>query len=313
MASWKQESEVYKTRMYEKYGIIEEKFDKQAFNNDPIAYFESINYELHGTEWISAMWNLLKLAKTDSKLIKKQLGPNGQKVVQILAKILLKNPNLASKVESKIGSITPQVGSQYEQALMTEKSLARYDRILEDDLLEEKLGKGAKITIIVVVIAILITIGLALLGANGAGNNIAAEVGKDMPFSGKLKILAQYPLKSLKYGGQIAWEGVKNAGASAVNSVKNLFAGSGKEIGQAASQVSNVSIPPEATDIIHRISQAVSNNSDKLATLQDYVNVRPGVTAQTTRDIAQSTLQGAFAMGKIDMGTLQTIAGSLGL
>ena len=164
MASWKQESEVYKTRMYEKYGIIEEKFDKQAFNNDPIAYFESINYELHGTEWISAMWNLLKLAKTDSSLFKKQLGPNGQKVVQILKTIVDKNPKLKKLVAEKQKSITPQMEASADKVLMAEgvSLLRKYDRLLDENLLNEKWSDkstGAKVGIIVAIIAILLLIG----------------------------------------------------------------------------------------------------------------------------------------------------------
>lgn len=270
MASWKQESEVYKTRMYEKYGIIEEKFDKQAFNNDPIAYFESINYELHGTEWISAMWNLLKLAKTDSSLFKKQLGPNGQKVVQILKTIVDKNPKLKNLVAEKQKSITPQMEASADKVLMAEGAslLRKYDRLLDENLLNEgkkwsEKSTGAKVGIIITIIAILLLI-----------------------------------------GGFIYYVATKDsAGAQTM----------AQTAGQVVSQASNVSIPPEATDIIHRISQAVCNNSDKLETLQNYVNVRPGVTAQTTRGITQAALNGAFATGRIDMSTLQTIAGSLGL
>jgi len=167
MASWKQESEVYKTRMYEKYGIIEEKFDKQAFNNDPIAYFESINYELHGTEWISAMWNLLKLAKTDSSLFKKQLGPNGQKVAQILKKIVDKNPTLKALVTDKQKSMTPQMEASADKILMAESTslLQKYDRLLDDNVLNEgfkdwwgKKSTKAKILIIAGIIAAILII-----------------------------------------------------------------------------------------------------------------------------------------------------------
>ena len=138
MATWKEDSQVYKTRLYEKYGIIEEKFDKQAFNEDPIGYFESINYNLKGIDWIPAMWNLLKLAHTDSKFIKKQLGPNGQKVSAILCKILLKNKDLGQQVEAKMET-TPDYSMA--DTVLQESNLIKYDRILDGDILNEgKLG-----------------------------------------------------------------------------------------------------------------------------------------------------------------------------
>lgn len=187
MATWKDESQVYKTRLYERYGIIEEKFDKQAFNEDPIAYFESINYELHGTEWISAMWNLLKLAKTDSSFVKKQLGPNGQKVAQILKTIVEKNSWLRDKVAAKIQTITPQLESSADKILMAESAslLKKYDRILDDNILNEGIKEWStakKIGVIVIIIGIILIIaGIAhaiITGNASQAGQVASQAGQ---------------------------------------------------------------------------------------------------------------------------------------
>ncbi len=288
MASWKQESEVYKTRMYEKYGIIEEKFDKQAFNNDPIAYFESINYELHGTEWISAMWNLLKLAKTDSSLFKKQLGPNGQKVVQILKIIVDKNPKLKNLVAEKQKSITPQMEASADKVLMAEGAslLRRYDRLLDDSVLNEGKIKdwwnrqtaGKKVGIIATIIAILLLIGgfiYYVATKDSAGAQTIAQTGANV---------------------------VQNAAPT-------------------LEQIANSVVTDNPDTVINGIGLVVKNglgNADKVVNVVKDLANQAGYTfnangGQGTVNSVVRTLTSLFQEGQISLGDLLKLAGKAGL
>jgi hypothetical protein len=229
MSSWKNESVEYRNRLCERYGVIEEKFDKQAFNEDPIAYFESINYELHGTEWISAMWNLLKLAKTDSSLVKKQLGPNGQKVAQILKKIVDKNPTLKALVTEKQKSMTPEIEASSDKILMAEGSslLKKYDRLLDGNVLNEgfkdwwgKKSTKAKVLIIAgIIAAILIIAGIIYYvttkdsaGAQAMTQTASSVVGNASQTAQEVSEVATKALsnKEVSLTGKLAYYILKN-------------------------------------------------------------------------------------------------------
>lgn len=161
--TWKNESRKYKEKMYEAYNL-NEAFDKVSFNSDPVGYFESINYDLKGIDWVPAVWNLLRLAKTDSNILKGQLGPNGEKVRAIVLKILNKNPDLKNRVESteqKLPQIVNRYGNSLEKPLLTERKIANYERMLESNRLNEALSKKVKMAILLVLLAVLATTGLS--------------------------------------------------------------------------------------------------------------------------------------------------------
>lgn len=161
--AWKNESRRYKEKMYKAYNL-NEAFDKVSFNNDPIGYFGSINYDLKGIDWVPAVWNLLRLAKTDSNILKGQLGPNGKKVKTIVLKLLNRNPDLKSKVENteqKLPQIMNKYGNSLERSLLTEREIVNYERMLESDRLNESLSKKVKTAILLVLLAVLATTGLS--------------------------------------------------------------------------------------------------------------------------------------------------------
>lgn len=291
MSSWKNESVEYRNRLCERYGIIEEKFDKQAFNEDPIAYFESINYELHGTEWISAMWNLLKLAKTDSSLVKKQLGPNGQKVAQILKTIVDKNPTLKALVTEKQKSMTPEIEATADKILMAEGTslLKKYDRLLDDNVLNEgfkdwwsKKSTKAKVLIIAgIIAAILIIAGIIYYVAtkDSSGTQAITQMGTQV---------------------------VQNAAQNAAPTLE---------------QIANSVSTNDPDTIINGIGLVVKNglgNSDKVVNVVKDLANQAGYTfnangGQGTVNSVVRTLTSLFQEGQISLGDLLKLAGKAGL
>jgi hypothetical protein len=158
--TWNSESKRYAERMYRKYEMsLEEAFDKQAFEADPVGYFKSIDYKITGFDWIPAMWNLIKMAWSDYTPSKYEsmgpkFGPKGQKAIAIMKQVINNNPKLKSRVE-RLQARAPKNEKQVETEIselmgeLKESSRSSYNR------LEEGLGGKAKLGIIISLLALL--------------------------------------------------------------------------------------------------------------------------------------------------------------
>ena len=158
--TWNSESKRYTERMYRKYEMsLEEAFDKQAFEEDPVGYFKSIDYKITGLDWIPAMWNLVKLAWSDYTPSKyastgSKFGPKGQKAIAIMRQVINNNPKLKSRVErlqAKAPKNEKQVEAEISELMgeLKESNRSSYNR------LEEGFGTKAKLGIIISLLALL--------------------------------------------------------------------------------------------------------------------------------------------------------------
>lgn len=315
MSSWKNESVEYRNRLCERYGVIEEKFDKQAFNEDPIAYFESVGYKLKAGEWIPAMWNLFKLFRTDSRLASNQIGPNGYKVAQILSNILLKNESLRDQVESKMSAST-----------LTESSLKRIDRLMNDEVLNEKkwkdYDKSQKIKIIIIIIAGIILVTIAALGFIGYQNGGASALQNATSFLDKLKVIVSLPAQAFKtvdpqslqqVAQEVASDPVAQTASSAIDTVVQNAA-------QVVSQAKGIT----GSDIYDVVSAAVYKGGDALKEIQTmaqldisgYIDPNTGrlstiVSKSSIIQILTGYLKQALASGNTSLDSFYELADAL--
>lgn len=158
--TWNSESKRYTERMYRKYEMsLEEAFDKQAFEADPVGYFKSIDYKITGLDWIPAMWNLIKMAWSDYTPSKYEsmgpkFGPKGQKAIAIMKQVINNNPKLKSRVE-RLQARAPKNGKQVDAEISELMGELKESNHSSCNRLEEGLGGKAKLGIIISLLALL--------------------------------------------------------------------------------------------------------------------------------------------------------------
>ena len=168
--TWNSESKRYTERMYRKYEMsLEEAFDKQAFEEDPVGYFKSIDYKITGLDWIPAMWNLVKLAWSDYTPSKyastgSKFGPKGQKAITIMRQVINNNPKLKSRVE-RLQAKAPKNEKQIEAEIselmgeLKESNRSSYNRLKEGFEGKAKLG---------IIISLLALLTMSTVGAKSS-------------------------------------------------------------------------------------------------------------------------------------------------
>ena len=168
--TWNSESKRYTERMYRKYEMsLEEAFDKQAFEEDPVGYFKSIDYKITGLDWIPAMWNLVKLAWSDYTPSKyastgSKFGPKGQKAITIMRQVINNNPKLKSRVErlqAKAPKNEKQVEAEISELMgeLKESNRSSYNRLKEGFEGKAKLG---------IIISLLALLTMSTVGAKSS-------------------------------------------------------------------------------------------------------------------------------------------------